>query len=103
MPQTPLGELLRSALLLGASSSCLQAHFADPVACNHVLAVPLGASLKGQDNFVFFFFFFSFVNGILYFKRSTQSAFFCAKCLWKQRGPWDVVLEEPDLFGNIRM
>lgn len=58
MPQTPLGELLKSALLLGASSSCLQAHFADPVACNHVLAVPLGASLKGQDNFVVFFFFF---------------------------------------------
>lgn len=43
--------------LLGAGSSCSQAHFADPVACNHVVAMPLGASLKGQDNFVIFPFF----------------------------------------------
>lgn len=45
--------------LLGASSSCSQVHFSDPAACNHVLAIPLGAFLKGQDNFVFFFPFFS--------------------------------------------
>lgn len=64
--------------------------------------MPLGASLKGQDNFVFFSIFF-FVNGILYFKGSTQSTFFYAKCLWKLKGPWHVVSEEHGLFGNIRV
>lgn len=41
-----------------SNSSCSQAYFADPVACNRVLAMPLGASLKGQDNSVFFSIFF---------------------------------------------
>lgn len=52
MLHTPSDELLR---YLAASGRSLQACLADHVACNHALAMSLGASLREQGNFVFSF------------------------------------------------